>query len=308
MRILVTGGAGFIGSHLCQRLAVDGYTVSVYDPHAGAQTDLPNIAVYRRNICDDPIIIPPCDAVIHLAAQAGVRASMMYPTLYAQSNLMGTLNVLEACRQVGVSKVIFASSSSVYGHPRQPETPSCETDECHPLSPYGWTKLAGEQLCATYARLYGMQILCCRLFSVYGPGQRPDLALPIFARAMLDGEPLQVFGDGTSTRDYTFVDDIVEGLMRGLARLQAGLVRGEAPVLNLGSGSPVVLMDMIQVLARALQVPAFTLEHCVPHPADADSTHADISRAQAMLGWAPTVAFEDGVQRFAAWFRSHLTS
>jgi UDP-glucuronate 4-epimerase len=309
--ILVTGGAGFIGSHLTDRLLADGRDVVVLDNFdafydaAAKRRNLERASVHPRfrlvtgDIRDTAAVAAAFDAgaieaVIHLAARAGVRPSIEDPALYTSVNVDGTVNLLEACRRRGVSRFLFGSSSSVYGN--NPKVPFAEDDPVdHPISPYAATKRAGELLAHTYHHLFGMQIACLRFFTVFGPRQRPDLAIRKFAELMAAGRPVPVFGDGTTGRDYTFVDDIVEGVVRSLDRTRA------FHIWNLGGSHPVLLNDLIARLARGLRCSP-DLKRLPPQPGDVDRTWADVSRAKKDLDWAPGTSFEQGIDAFLAWF------
>jgi UDP-glucuronate 4-epimerase len=321
--VVVTGGAGFIGSHLCARLWETGQRVTCLDNFddfysptlkranvrrllamAGAaggltcrQGDIREPQFLRQLFQEDPV-----DLVIHLAARAGVRPSIEQPLLYGEVNIQGTLNLLDCCRQYGVQQFLFGSSSSVYGERRH--GPFCETDDVStPVSPYAATKRAGELLCYTYAHLYGMRIACLRFFTVYGPRQRPDLAIHKFARLMTAGNPLPVYGDGTSQRDYTYVDDIVDGIMRAWTWLQRDdVAAGTCEIFNLGGAQPIALLELIHLLETSLDCQAL-LEWQPAQPGDVSITFADLQKSHALLGYQPQVDIATGVQRFAAWFR-----
>jgi UDP-glucuronate 4-epimerase len=309
--ILVTGGAGFIGSHLTDRLLADGRDVVVldnfdpfYDPAAKrrnleAALKRPRMRLVSGDIRDAGAVdaafdVLPVDAVIHLAARAGVRPSIEDPLLYASINLDGTVRLLEACRLRGVSRFLFGSSSSVYGN--NVKVPFAEDDPVdHPISPYAATKRAGELLAHTYHHLFGMKVACLRFFTVFGPRQRPDLAIRKFAELMVSGREIPVFGDGTSGRDYTYVDDIVEGIVSALDRVTG------FHVWNLGGAHPVVLTDLIDRLARGLSRPP-DIRRLPFQPGDVDRTWADVSRARRELAWEPSTSFERGMELFLAWF------
>jgi UDP-glucuronate 4-epimerase len=318
--VLVTGGAGFIGSHLTDRLLSDGREVVVldsfdpfYDPSAKRRNLEAALTHPRCRLVDGDIrdaasvdaafAAGSIDAVVHLAARAGVRPSIEDPVLYSSVNLDGTVRLLEACRRRGIARFIFGSSSSVYGN--NPKVPFAEDDPVdHPISPYAATKRAGELLAHTYHHLFGMEIACLRFFTVFGPRQRPDLAIRKFAELMSTGREIPVFGDGTTGRDYTFVDDIVEGIVRALDRART------FHVWNLGGSKPVLLNDLIARLARGLgrtpQILRLPLQ-----PGDVDRTWADISRAKRDLDWAPVTSFDRGMDEFFAWFeaeRAHAAS
>jgi len=312
VRILVTGGAGFIGSHLCERLVKDGNQVAIlddlndfYDP-AWKQRNLQILQsagpamFYQGDICDETLVErvfqeQQPEAIVHLAARAGVRPSLEQPLLYERVNVRGTLGLLEAARRAGVRRFLFASSSSIYGIANQ--VPFSEQDHVNlPVSPYAATKIAGEKLCYTYSHLYGLQTLCLRFFTVYGPRQRPDLAIRKFAALMQGGRPVPVFGDGSSGRDYTYVDDIVSGILAGL-RYDAAY-----EVFNLGNSHPVNLRTMIETLEAELGVRA-AIQRQPDQPGDVPITYADISKAQRLLGYQPATPFAEGIRKFVAWLR-----
>jgi UDP-glucuronate 4-epimerase len=308
---LVTGGAGFIGSHLVERLISDGRRVVVLDnfdpfyPEDVKRRNLegvlaaPGFTLVEGDIRDpkaveDAFTREPLDTVIHLAARAGVRPSIEDPGLYVSVNLDGTVTLLEACRKHGVPAFVFGSSSSVYGD--NEKVPFAEDDPVdHPVSPYAATKRAGELLAHTYHHLFGTRVSCLRFFTVYGPRQRPDLAIHAFARKIRAGEPLPVFGDGTSGRDYTYVDDIVEGIVRAAARTTG------FHIWNLGGSQPVTLDAMIARLARGLGRDAI-IDRKPPQPGDVRRTFADVTRARRELDWTPRVSFDEGIDRFLLWF------
>jgi UDP-glucuronate 4-epimerase len=311
--ILVTGGAGFIGSHLTDRLLADGREVVVldnFDPfydEAAKRRNLegarksPRMRLVSGDIRDAAALEAafdalPIDAVVHLAARAGVRPSIEDPILYASVNLDGTVRVLEACRRRGVSRFVFGSSSSVYGN--NLKAPFAEDDPVeHPISPYAATKRAGELIAHTYHHLFGMKVACLRFFTVFGPRQRPDLAIRKFAELIASGREIPVFGDGTTGRDYTYVDDIVDGVVAALDRATG------FHIWNLGGAHPVVLKDLIDRLARGLgRMPA--IRRLPPQPGDVERTWADVSRAKRELAWAPSTSFERGMELFLAWFEA----
>jgi UDP-glucuronate 4-epimerase len=242
------------------------------------------------------------DVVIHLAARAGVRPSIEQPLLYSEVNIQGTLNLLECCREFHVRQFLFGSSSSVYGE--RTHGPFAEdTDVSRPVSPYAATKRAGELLCYTYSHLYRLRIACLRFFTVYGPRQRPDLAIHKFARLMARGTPLPVYGDGTSQRDYTYVDDIVDGIVRAWEWLQRGDLEAERyDIFNLGGSHPVPLLELIRLLETALGYEAI-LDWQPAQPGDVPITFADLRKSQTILGYHPQVDIATGIQRFAEWFQ-----
>jgi UDP-glucuronate 4-epimerase len=309
--ILVTGGAGFIGSHLVERLLADGRDVVVLDnfdpfyPESEKLRNLegaaanPRFRLVRGDIRDPQAVAgafdaTPVDAVVHLAARAGVRPSIEDPVVYTSVNLDGTVLLLEACRRRGIDRFVFGSSSSVYGN--NAKVPFAEDDAVdHPISPYAATKRAGELLAHTYHHLFGMSVACLRFFTVFGPRQRPDLAIRKFATLLVSGRPIPVYGDGTTGRDYTFVDDIVDGIVRALTRADG------YHIWNLGGSSPVLLNDVIARLSQGLgRTPE--LQQLPPQPGDVERTFADVGRARRDLGWAPVTSFNAGMDSFLAWF------
>ncbi len=311
--VLVTGGAGFIGSHLCERLLEEAFEVvsldsydDFYDPaikrgnlarcrdHArftGVEGDIRDAATLDK--------LPEVDTIIHLAARAGVRPSIQEPVLYQDVNVGGTLALLELAWKRGIRRFVFGSSSSVYGN--NEKVPFSEDDSVdRPISPYAATKKAGELLCHTYHHLHGLGVLCLRFFTAYGPRQRPDLAIHKFARLMTAGEPVPRFGDGTTERDYTYVDDILEGVMAALEYLEAHPDAYE--IINRGESRTVSLSEMIDTVSRALGVtPA--INELPLQPGDVLRTYADVSKARALLSYAPRTGFQEGVRRFVEWFR-----
>lgn len=318
MTILITGGAGFIGSHLGEALLRDGHSVLAldnFDPFYNAAIKRANLALLAQwpafqfvegDIRDKAVFEQifsknKVDAVVHLAAKAGVRPSILQPAEYNDVNINGTLQLLEAMVQAKVPRLLFASSSSVYGN--QEKTPFSETDDVsQPISPYAATKRAGELLAYTYHHLYGLDIACLRLFTVYGPRQRPDLAIHKFAHLALENKPIPLFGDGQTRRDYTYVTDTVAGIRQVLDLPGVGY-----DIFNLGGGTPVTLLEMVEALERAL---GRTLEKqfLEKQPGDVDQTFADVSKAKARFGYAPKVSLQEGVQRFADWFYSSYDS
>jgi UDP-glucuronate 4-epimerase len=311
MRIVVTGGAGFIGSHLAERLLAEGHEVccldnfdAYYAPavkrrNLEAAHASPRFRLLEGDVLDGGALAEAladrCDAVVHLAARPGVRPSLEEPAAYAQINVTGTVAVLDAARRHGVGHVVVASSSSVYG--RSPDTPFREQESrLMPASPYGASKLAAEQFCSTWSELFAVPVTCLRFFTVYGPRQRPDMAIASFVRRVLDGAPLPVYGDGSSRRDYTYIDDVVDGVARTLDQ-PAGY-----RVYNLGTEDTVVLRDLIATIERATGRPA-VLAHQPDQPGDVPITHASVARAAKDLGYAPRVGIEEGVRRYVAWLR-----
>ena len=315
--VLLTGGAGFIGSHVSEALLRRGLQLSVvdnlddfYSPTAKranleevqkvgkfcfCELDLCDFDALRQAISD----LRP-DTIIHLAARAGVRPSIENPQLYERVNVAGTVNLLELARQLGVKRFIFGSSSSVYGITNR--VPFAEDDPClRPISPYAATKLAGEFLCHTYAHLYGLAAVCLRFFTVYGPRQRPDLAIRKFTDLMESGKPIPVFGDGSMGRDYTFVDDIVAGV---LAALDYQFPPEGTPfdIFNLGNSHPVSLNELIATLERVTGRVAIRDRRAL-QPGDVPITWANTDKASRMLGYRPATSLAVGLERFVRWFR-----
>ena len=309
-RALVTGGAGFVGSTLCERLLADGWQVTALDAFDessyGRQTKVRNLRFAMEAPEFELLEVDTRDAatlaaamleaepsvVFDLAARAGVRPSIADPAGYVATNVVGFQNTLSAAASVA-ARVVFASSSSIYGDDdRRPFTE--DQARARPESPYGATKVAGEALAFAHHRATGLPVGVARLFTVYGPRQRPDLAIHGFARRILDRQPVVLFDQGRGVRDYTFVSDAVDALVR-LARVDDGYL-----VVNVGSDRPVATSGVIDELERALGLEA-ERQLATAQPGDVPATHADISRARRRLGWAPQVAFADGVDRFCAW-------
>ncbi len=316
-RVLVTGAAGFIGSHVVERLLTDGQVVwglDNFDPFYDRPTkeanlertrSQPDFSFVEGDLRDSEVLgrlfaeLRP-DAVIHLAAKAGVRPSMMEPAAYYDCNVMGTVRLLEAMRVAGTSALVFASSSSVYGVRGEGRPFSEKDDADHPVSPYAATKRAGELLCHTYSHLHDISCQCLRLFTVYGPRQRPDLAIHKFARLMAKGQPVPVYGDGSALRDYTYVDDTVDAVCRALGRVASRAGGPGFDVLNIGAGRPITVNRLVDLLGEALGLePA--IQSLPEQPGDVPRTWADISEARAVLGYEPAVSIEDGLRRFVAW-------
>lgn len=312
MNILVTGGAGFIGSHVCESLLGRGHHLAVvdsFDPFYDAAVKRENLAAISESgsfdflqvdVRDAAQIQEICrsrsiDAIVHLAARPGVRQSLGDPVTYESINIGGTIAILEAARHAGVRKIVFASSSSVYG-PQCPAPFREHESRLEPVSPYGLTKVSGEQFCRLYAELYGIDIVCLRLFSVYGPRLRPDLAMHRFASAICSGEPLTVFGTGETSRDYTFVSDVAGAVGSGAETSLPGF-----HVINIGNSNPIALSQVIARLEDALGRRA-TIRHLPEQPGEMTATCADVTRARALLSYHPSVSFEDGIVRFARWF------
>ncbi len=311
MQYLITGGAGFIGSHLGERLLAEGHGVVAFDnfdpfyPATMKRGNLDLLGAYPgfsfeegdvrdRKALDRLFARYRIDAVIHLAAKAGVRPSIDDPEAYVDVNVNGTLRLLEAMRDAGVPRLLFASSSSVYGN--QEKTPFSETDEVdRPISPYAATKRTGELLAYTWHHLYGLDVACVRFFTVYGPRQRPDLAIRKFTELALAGQPIPLYGDGSTRRDYTYVGDIVQGMVNILALPAWGY-----ELVNLGNGQPVSLLDMVKALEKALNRP-IAIEWLDKQPGDVEQTHADVRKAADWCGYWPEVSLDEGVRRFVDW-------
>ena len=313
MNILVTGGAGFIGSHTVERLlASGGHQVTILDSF----NDYYNPAIKRANVAamagratvvegeltDAPLIQKTFeqgrfDAVIHLAARAGVRPSIAQPELYIDTNIKGTFNLLESARRTGCGHFVFASSSSVYGVnkkvPFSEEDPILQT-----ISPYAMTKMAGEQMCSNYSHLYGIRTVSLRFFTVYGPRQRPDLAISKFTRLIEDGLPIDKYGDGTTARDYTFISDIVDGIIGALNHRDGPI----CDIFNLGGSQTVTLNDLIATIEAAVGRKA-QIHQLPDQPGDVPLTSADVSKANRLLNFKPTTTIAQGVPRYVEWFR-----
>ena len=307
---LVTGGAGFIGSHLVDALLADGWQVTCfdsfdpfYDPAIKQENIRPHLAnpryrLVRGDLRDAGSLTPlrenQYDVIVHLAARAGVRPSIEDPVGYQQVNVAGTQLMLELARTGNVRQFVFASSSSVYGV--NPRVPWREDDYVlQPISPYASTKVSGELLGHVYSHLYGMRFVALRFFTVYGPRQRPDLAIHKFARLMLAGRPIPVFGDGSTGRDYTYIDDIIRGLRGAMAYTATPY-----EVINLGNTHTVTLREMIAGLEHALGVTA-RIERFPEQPGDVPQTWASVDKARALLGYAPSTSYDEGVTRFVEW-------
>ncbi|HEV7786084.1 MAG TPA: GDP-mannose 4,6-dehydratase [Thermoanaerobaculia bacterium] len=310
--ILVTGGAGFIGSHLTRRLLARGDRVTVlddfndfYDParkreNVAPLLPRPEYRLVEGDIRDEAKVDRlyaegRFDAVVHLAARAGVRPSLNEPILYEDVNCIGTLRLLEAARRHGPKIFIFGSSSSVYGI--NEKLPFAEADEVNqPISPYATTKRTGELLCYNYHHLYGFRVACLRFFTVFGPAQRPEMAIHKFTDLLWRGKAVPVFGDGGSRRDYTFVDDIVDGLTASLD-LAPGF-----EILNLGGAETTSLRDLVHWIAEELAVKP-RIDYLPAQPGDVPITYADVSKAARILGYSPKVPIREGLRRFVSWYR-----
>jgi UDP-glucuronate 4-epimerase len=313
-RILITGGAGFIGSHLVDHLLTQGgWRVTVvddfngfYDPSIKRENikthrSNPNFEQVEADIRDREALRQALgetnfDCIVHLAARAGVRPSLKEPHLYLETNVNGTMNLLELARSGGTKQFIFGSSSSVYGINNK--VPFSEDDPIfNPISPYAATKAAGELICHTYAHLYDLRIVCLRFFTVYGARQRPDLAIHKFAKLITAGKPIPVFGDGTTRRDYTYVDDIIAGVRAAIDYDQSNY-----EIINLGESRTVELRELISILEDALGERA-EIDWQPMQPGDVPQTFADITKARRLLGYNPQTQIEEGIKRFVEWFR-----
>jgi UDP-glucuronate 4-epimerase len=309
MKAIVTGAAGFIGSHLCERLLGEGWAVTgvdnfddFYDPKIKrsnirtclqnrqfrlAEADIRDGAEMNKIMGDGP------DVVVHLAAKAGVRPSIAQPAIYADVNVNGTVVMLEAARKAGIKKFVFASSSSVYGNNKK--VPFSEQDNVDfPISPYAATKKAGELICHTYHHLFGISITCLRYFTVYGPRQRPDLAIHKFVRLIEQDKPIPVYGDGSMMRDFTYIDDIIDGTVAAINRC-AGY-----NIYNLGESRPITVSDLIKEIEKALGKKA-AVEYLPLQPGDVARTYADVTKAARDLGYSPNTDISAGLKRFIEW-------
>lgn len=311
MNILVTGAAGFIGSHTCEALLAEGHEVTgldnfdnFYNPaikevNLAACRDQKLFSLIRGDLLDTELIDEllssrSYDLVIHLAARAGVRPSILDPLLYVRNNVDATVILLEAMRRHRVSKCLLASSSSVYGN--NPKVPFAEADNVdHPISPYAATKKACEELAFTYHHLYGLNVFCLRFFTVYGPRQRPEMAIHKFTREIDEGKPVTLFGDGSSSRDYTFISDIVSGIMAAVERVSG------YEIINLGGSSTISLLELLRTIERAMGKDARIVWR-ESQQGDVERTWADVTKAKTLLGFEPTVSVETGVRRFVDWY------
>ena len=315
MRLMVTGGAGFIGSHLCERMAgkewevvaVDNFN-DYYDPRmkhrnveglgGNPRFLLIEGDILDRTLMEDVFRRYAFDAVVHLAARAGVRPSILDPLLYQRVNVEGTLQLLECSIRYGMPKFILASSSSVYGS-NNPVPFREDADVDFPVSPYAATKRASEILAYTYHALHGIPVTCLRFFTVYGPRQRPDMAIHKFTRCVAEGKPIPMFGDGTSRRDYTYIDDILDGIEKSVERAEG------YRIYNLGESRTVELGFLIRLIENALNRKA-VIQRLGEQPGDVPVTHANIEKARRELDYRPHVSIEEGIPRFVDWFMAFL--
>lgn len=307
---LVAGGAGFIGSHLVDKLLAQNHKVicldnfdTFYDPKIKRSNICRALAEKNYTLVEgdirDSSLLNRCfkenkiDVVVHLAARAGVRPSIQQPELYYDVNVIGTLRLLEAMNMAGVRKLVFASSSSVYGN--NPKVPFSESDPVdNPISPYAATKKAGELLCHTYHHLHGFDIFCLRFFTAYGPRQRPEMAIHKFAKNIIDGEPITMFGDGSTMRDYTFVQDIVQGIISSIQTVSG------YEILNLGESNTISLANLIALLEEKLEKKAI-VKQMPEQPGDVKLTNADISKAKRIIAYNPKTSIEEGISSFVQW-------
>jgi len=316
-RILVTGGAGFIGSHLSEALIQQGNEVvcldnfnDYYDPRV-KRRNIEGLLPQRQyeliegEILDLPLLREvfsqrKIDIIVHLAARAGVRPSLEDPLLYQQVNVTGTNNLLEIAKQFEIKKFIFASSSSIYG--KNEKVPFSESDFVDfPISPYAATKKAGELICYTYHHLYGLPVTCLRFFTVYGPRQRPDMAIHKFTRKIYYDQTIPMYGDGSSRRDYTYITDIVDGLCRSIEHCKS------YHIYNLGESKTIDLASLIDLIADRLGKKA-RIERLPNQPGDVPITYADISKPREEIGYNPSVSIEEGIDRFVKWFKVTATN
>lgn len=316
--ILITGAAGFIGSHLVQSLIEnnnnniiivddfnDFYSPQIKRNNIASFVNKDNFRLYEVDIAEYELLEKvfkenKIDKVVHLAARAGVRPSLLDPQLYTRTNINGTVNLLELAKNFGVKHFVFGSSSSVYGV--SDKIPFKEDfDVTRPISPYAATKLAGEALSHTYSHLYDMRIICLRFFTVYGARQRPDLAIHKFTRLIDEGKPIPVFGDGTTRRDYTYIDDIIQGVMAAIS-----YDKSQFEICNLGESRSIELSSLIELIEENLGKKAI-IDRKPLQPGDVPITYADISKAQDILGYNPTTDIVDGIKEFIKWYKKVKT-
>ncbi len=315
-KLLLTGFAGFIGSHLSERLLNDGYELvgiddfnNYYDPKIKERNivgfkDNKNFTVYRgdirdKNILNDMFEKHKIDIIVHLAARAGVTPSLKEPILYEEVNILGTLNLLELARKYNCKKFIFGSSSSVYGECKN--IPFKETEpDLKPISPYGVSKLTGEKYCHTYHHLYKLPIIGLRFFTVYGPRQRPDLAIHKFTKLIDEGKPIPVFGDGQYKRDFTYVTEIIDGITESINYSKSGF-----EIFNLGESHTTSVVDLIKLIEQAVGKKTI-IDWQEAQPGDVPLTYADVSKAEKLLGYKPRTKPEEGIKKFVEWYRKEL--
>lgn len=315
--ILITGAAGFMGSHLSEAMIKNGHQVvgidnfDAYYPRPLKEHNLRDVLqcdaftliegdIRNTGLMDELVRTHRPEVILHWAAKAGVRPSIEKPADYASVNVEGTAAVLQAASQFPATKIIFASSSSIYGA-ANPLPFVEQADVSRPISPYAATKIACEALCHSFHHLYGLPIICLRLFTVYGPRQRPDLAINKFARLISEDQPIPLFGDGCSTRDYTYVDDVVDAVSRAVS------ADFKFEIVNIGSGNPISLADLVTELQNAMGSEA-TIDWQPDQPGDVPHTHADITRANQILGWQPQMTIAEGLKRFTQWYKKNVNS
>ena len=317
MKYFITGGAGFIGSTLSEKLLQDGIKIvsidnfcNFYDPKLKENniadiTENDNYKIYKGDIRDRKILERifnenKFDCVIHLAAMAGARPSIENPCLYQEVNCLGTQNILEEMKKHNIKKLIMASSSSVYGNCKKvPFKENMIVDFA--ISPYAATKKANEVMTYTYHKLYNMNVIMLRFFTVYGPKQRPDLAINKFTTLILNNEAIPMFGDGTTSRDYTYIDDIVDGIIKSINYVEKN--ENVYEIINLGNSNPISLKEMITTIGQVLNIEP-TIKQLPMQPGDVDRTYADITKARKLLGYEPQTSFEEGIRRFIEWYRN----
>ena len=314
MQFLITGGAGFIGSTLADKLLTEGHKIFVIDnfndyydvklkeANVAPNLENPNYQLYRGDICDRELVEEifkdnSIDKVVHIAAQAGVRPSIEKPLEYVRSNIDGTINILENMKKFDVKKIVFASSSSVYGNCTA-EKFSEDLKVTEPISPYAASKSACEQFLYTYSKLFGINAVCLRFFTVYGPKQRPDLAIRKFIELIEADKRIPVYGDGTTMRDYTFIDDIISGICSAI-----DYDKTPYEIINLGGGSPVTLNEMISTIEDVLGKKA-VIDRLPMQPGDVDKTVSDITKARNLLNYNPQTSFREGIEKFVQWRRN----
>ena len=310
--ILVTGGAGFIGSHLIERLLEEGYEIvcldnfnDYYDPEIKRNNIKPYLREKRFNLIEADIRDKDTlkkifekykpQKVIHLAAQAGVRLSLKQPNLYVDVNVNGTLNLLELSKAYKITNFVFGSSSSIYGATK--EIPFSEEGKLKPISPYGVSKRTGELLCSTYNHLYNLSVTVLRFFTVYGPRQRPDMAIHKFTKLIDEGKEIYLYGNGETSRDYTYISDIVEGIMSALNN------DFNYEIFNLGNSNPTNLSHLISLIEKSLNKSA-KIKYLPEQPGDPSITFADISKSKRILNYNPKIKIEEGIRRFVEWYKN----
>jgi UDP-glucuronate 4-epimerase len=314
MHYLITGGAGFIGSHVVKRLLNTDKNALItcidnFDPFYSREIKALNISEFKTNSsfrlldCDlatttakqlGDTIMQPVDVIIHLAAKAGVRPSILNPLSYQQANVLGLQNLLDFAKERNITQFVFASSSSVYGV--NDHFPWKEDEQLLPISPYAMTKLAGEMLGHVYSKLFGIRFIALRFFTVYGPGQRPDLAIHKFTKSILSGKLISMYGDGSTSRDYTYIDDTVQGIVAATKYDRANF-----EIINLGNNYSVSLKELISSIENVVGTKS-TIEQLPEQPGDVPKTFADISKAKRLLGYEPQTRLDDGLEEFYKWF------